>query len=79
MDAAIILNGVQTSGLPVCRLDGHLGLGDGGRAVVQLLVDLVQLVLLSLQLVAVDVHDEVVQPFHLVLHLPGFAGRGLVV
>lgn len=65
--------------LPVRRLDGHLGLGDGGRAVVQLLVDLVQLVLLSLQLVAVDVHDQVVQPLHLVLHLAGFAGRSLVI
>lgn len=65
--------------LPLGRLDGHLGLGDGGRAVVQRCVDLVQLVLLGLQLVAVDVHDQVVQPLHLVLHLPGFAGRGLVI
>lgn len=65
--------------LPLRRLDGHLGLGDGGRAVVQLFVDLVQLVLLGLQLVAVDVHNQVVQPLHLVLHLAGSAGRSLVI
>jgi len=64
---------------PRRHLDGHLGLGDGRGAVVQLPVDLVQPVPLGLQLVAVDVHDERVQPRHLGLHLPRLAGRRLVV
>lgn len=64
---------------PSSRLYGHLGLGYGGGAVIQLLVDLVKLVLLSFQFVAIDVYNQVVEPFHLIFHLPSFTGRRLVV
>lgn len=64
---------------PVGCLYGHSSFGYGGGAVVELLVDLVELVLLSLELVAVDVYNQVVESFHLGFHLPSFTGRCLVV
>lgn len=64
---------------PVSCLNSHLSLGYGGRAVVQLLVDRVQLVLLSLQFVAVNVYNQVVEPLHLTFHLPSLTGCCLIV
>lgn len=64
---------------PVSCLYGHLSLGYGGGAVIQLLIDLVKLVLLSFKLVAVDVYNQGVEPLHLILHLSSLTGCCLIV
>lgn len=64
---------------PVSCLYGHLRLGYDGRTFIQSLVDFVQLILLSLQFVTVDVYNQVVEPLHLIFHLPCFTGRSLIV
>lgn len=65
--------------VPVCSPGCHLGLGDGWGIFIYFLVNFIDFVLLGLQFLVVGVHDELVQPFHLLLHLRGFLGHALVI